>query len=548
MNPARTTSNDLPAARRAVVRETILRLKTDLLDVETGVLGASDRQLSRFIDTLAELGPVFSHFGRYLGNRYDLFRPEVCQGLLGTGAVNPLLAEDLERAYRRHHPETEASWLCKLRPEAERSSHLTHYYRWPGRPHLSLRLTNTEFLELWDTDQQLLDRLGPVSCQLWPHLPLKEVLGEFRESVAALRDLDGLAATYTNLANSERDRELLGSGEFTLPVVADEFCGPGILAVLEPAPGASAPTAHAAFAKLAEAGQSESTRIGLARDLCSLWLRHVLRGSWFPVDLTPANLGVDAEGNPSILGGPAALIDQETQEFLFRYLCAVAANQPDIAADVLISHIRPTRRAKDRQTVRDLLRQIIPFRDGQINKSGDHELFAEHVVIQLRAVRQAGYPIRNELLSFQQSFAAVARIAHELSPRRDTFKDALYEFRWTDSLTNLRNLFTLSAAASQGQAWLNLMMEIPEKMNQAAKGQGIAQGTYDRPEGRQARPAGAWISLLSHAFLILVLSWLVHAFLSHERSSPILLTLLVASIVGTGISMIRSLGRRDRSP
>jgi hypothetical protein len=263
------------------------------------------------------------------------------------------------------------------------------------------------------------------------------------------------------------------------------------------------------------------------------------------VDLGAANLGIAADGSPAILGGPLAIVNRESQEFLFRYLCAVAANQPDVAAEVLVGNLRPTRRAKSLEEVRDLFRQIVPFRDGQINKSGDHELFAEHVLVQLRVVREAGYELDSELLAFQQSFATLAQTVHDLSPRRDTFKDAIYEFRWTDSLANFRNLFSLSTAASQGQAWLNLMMEIPERMNLASQGRGIAPSTSASSSRERPRPASAPLLLLAHGFVLLLLGWLTHTVLTRGGESLFLPTLLILSILALSVSMIRSVFPSD---
>jgi len=540
-----TSSSDLPATRKGMVRGAVIRLDTELLSVQSGVLGTSEKQLARFIATLAELGPVFSQFGRYLGTRYDLFRPELCQAFLETGTVSLPDAEDLALAHIQEFPEATSSWLSKLRPEAKRSDHLTHYYRWPGQPHLSLRLLNPAFLELWETDQHLLVRLAATANRLWPQTTLKDVIVPFRERIEQLMDLDALALSYSHFGELARENDMVGSKEFSLPEAAEEYCAPGILGVIEPPSSARAPTARAAFERLWEAEQSDSARIGLAHDMCVLWLRYALRGSWFPVELNPENLGVSAKGSPAILGGPLAMVSNESQEFLFRYLCATAANQPDVAADILVSHLHPTRRAKSLEEVRDLFRQIVPFRDGQINKTGEHELFAEHVLVQLRVIREAGYPLDSELLAFLQSFATLAQTVHALSPRRDTFKDALYEFRWTDSLSNLRSLFSLRTAASQGQAWLNLMMEIPEKMNLAAQGRGLAHPAPHPSAKEPSKIARSFFILLSHAFVLLVLAWLVHSFLAHEQGSAVILSLLVVSIIGVSISMIRSLLARE---
>ena len=104
--------------------------------------------------------------------------------------------------------------------------------------------------------------------------------------------------------------------------------------------------------------------------------------------------------------------------------------------------------------------------------------------------------------------------------------------------------FTLGTAVSQGQAWLNLMLEIPEKMNQAAKGQGLAQPTHPQATSGRTKPTGTGLITVTQGFVLLVISWLVHSFLAQESPPGLPLTLLVAAIIGVSVSMIRSLLRR----
>jgi len=532
------------AIRKDVVREAITRLRTDYLRIPPSSVGTTTKQLDAWRATLSGLGPVFSHFSRYLGTRHDLFHPETCEALLHTGMIAVSANQRLAETHQLHFPDSDAASLTNLRPDKDRCDHLTHYYRWPGEMHLSLRLLNPEFLALWDADQKLLELLTAPAKQLfWATIDLKEVIADFRSTVEEALELDTIAQTYRNLAPIEQQDQQGDFGVFALPEVDDEFCGAGILGLREPPPDSPEPTAHAAYSQLLTNGSGHA-RTDIARDLCVCWLHQALRGTWFPVDLTVKNLGVAKGGKPAFLGGPVATIDRDTQDFLFRYLCAVAASQPDTAADILVSQLNPTRHAKGIEEVRDLFRQIVPFRDGQINVNGDHELFAEHILIQLRVIREAGYPLRPELVNFQRSLASVARTAHALSPRRDTFKDALYEFRWTESLNNLRNMFTLGSAMKHGQDFLNLLMEIPEKMNLAAQGRGPAQSSFAPNQERTPKRSSKAL-LLAHISPLLIIAWLFHSLLKYGEGSPLIETLLVLSSIGISISLIRCLSNRE---
>ena len=79
--------------------------------------------------------------------------------MLETGTVAVLANQQLAEAHQIRYPDSDAASLTHLRPDKDRSDHLTHYYRWPGEMHLSLRLLNPEFLALWDADQKLLELL-----------------------------------------------------------------------------------------------------------------------------------------------------------------------------------------------------------------------------------------------------------------------------------------------------------------------------------------------------------------------------------------------------
>jgi len=192
------------ALRKEIVREAISRLRTELLHIPPISVGTTAEQLDYWRGTLSELGPVFAHFGRYLGTRHDLLHPEVCEALLQTGTIAVSANQRLAETHQLRHPDSNAASLTNLRPDKDRCDHLTHYYRWPGEMHLSLRLLNQEFLTLWDADQKLLELLTAPAKQLWATIDLKEVIADFRSTVEEAVDLDAIGQTYRNLAPIEQ--------------------------------------------------------------------------------------------------------------------------------------------------------------------------------------------------------------------------------------------------------------------------------------------------------------------------------------------------------
>ena len=82
-------------------------------------------------------------------------------------------------------------------------------------------------------------------------------------------------------------------------------------------------------------------------------------------------------------------------------------------------------------------------------------------------------------------------------------------------------------------------------MNLAPRGREIACPAPHPSAKEPSKIARSFFILLSHAFVLLVLAWLVHSFLAPEQGSAVILSLLVVSIIGVSISMIRSLLARE---
>jgi predicted unusual protein kinase regulating ubiquinone biosynthesis (AarF/ABC1/UbiB family) len=458
--------------------------------------------LDDLIAVLSRLGPVFSHLGRYLGSRPDSFRPEHCLHLRQTGSVSMLSAEALQPYFADFFPEAMPPWILNLREDAGRSDHLIHVYRWRTQREISFRLVNPKFAEAWPADRLTLPFVEHPARKLWPAAPFGQIISQFERCVERGLDLEREIQCLAYF-ESHQQQPAAAHPRFVLPQIADEFCCPGMVAIREPSLAVGSHPLHEQKYEdeTGESSKPTPAQLDVTRLLCLTWLHHALKFSWFPESPAVANVAVTATRQIACLGGSIASLDREIQDVLFQYLGAVASNRPDEAAELLLTVFRRRKNATDFETVRDRFRQLVAFRDGGWGRIGQQESFAEYVLIQWRIATESGYEAPEGLVPFVRSFWEIAAISHAVAPQRDVLRDTLDEFRWIVAFDKLRGLFTPANLASHGQEWINLMMEMPEKLNTIAshtRSQEAAGETF----AKGSAPKNQWPAVLAHAFVL----------------------------------------------
>jgi len=518
------TSQTQERSRKRVIRDEVDGLFQKLVVLPGGINGQVGEEVTLFSESLTRLGPVFIALGDYLGTRADLLRPEICQSLgrQHLAAFAP-------------PPKPPEIWAGTLSPEPEQSTPLFHVFRWRGQPDTFSRILNEQFLADWEEDQKYLKLLLPAMKHLWPAQHHLGTLSNFQSHVERTIDLKSTKEQHQRFLEGHKDVPFTNTSQFQLTKIAGEFCAPNMISFIE-----STDSSHQTLREVVESNEAGSLGINTAKNLCLSWLTHILKGNWYPEEPSLRHLGLTSKGSLVILGGTLGSLSPETQDFFAQYFRMVASNQPDQASELLTNVLKPTRQAKSPREIRDLFRQIVPFRDGQINSASKHELFAEHVLCQWRIIVESGFRATSDQLAVIRSFSMVAHLVHRLSPHRDTFKDSVYEFRWNESLSDFQNLFTLGSALKQGQDWLSLMMEFPEKMKTFTGDSGLPRTPEETRAPQKPKQPSALLLIVCHLSVIGIMAWLLVTLLDHPKSNSLLIGPVILTVIGTSISLLRS--------
>jgi predicted unusual protein kinase regulating ubiquinone biosynthesis (AarF/ABC1/UbiB family) len=501
--------------------------------------------LDDLIAVLSQLGPVFSQLGRYLGSRPDCIRLEHCLRLRRTGGVTMLSPEALQPYFSDFFPASMPPWLLNLREDPRRSDHLIHVYRWSPQPEISFRLVNPNFAEAWQIDRLFLPLVEQPARNLWRAVPLGRIIRQFELCVQRAFDLDREMQCLNDFDSFELLPSPVHPG-FVLPKIADEFCCHGMLAIREPPLAAVGSQPLHESESVDTAGESYEATPALlefTRNLCLTWLHHALKLSCFPEAPTAANVALTATRRIACLGGPVASLDREFQDALAQYLGAVASNRPDEAASTLLSIFSPGKKAADFETVRDRFRQVVPFRDGGWGRIGQQETLAECIFVQWRIATESGYEAPEELIAFLRSFWEIAVISKDVTVQHDVLRDALDEFRWIDAFDNLRELFAPATLAHHGQDWINLMMEMPERLNARSKNQKPSPAASTPTQKPESLSSPLWIVASAHAFVLAAIGTLLVKLAEAQVGNQSLFLAGFGAFTMVGLSLLHSIRR-----
>ncbi|HSL23713.1 MAG TPA: AarF/UbiB family protein [Vicinamibacterales bacterium] len=406
-----------------------------------GRLGADEDYGRRLREALTDLGPVFAGFGRYLGSRADL-APRRTRAELATipdegqalpfASVAALVRAQLgarpERLFFEFHrdPVAVGSWT---------QSHLA--WLAPGVPAL-VTIVRPDAADELDIDIPLLPLLAP-----WIDVPaglLAAAVADYELTVRRRLDQKHQAASLTSLAADARS-----GGGFDAPACYRDHCAPNVLTVerLVGEPLDAQPRG-------AEA---------LARRVTAAWLRQAFAGNVVPYDFGPRDLVVIDER--LVLTGGALEPHSSVERARFAaYLSAVASDDPDAAANWIVEGASPSPAVESR--LRRLLRQAVPFREGEW--SGDDRL-VQHVLVQWRVARNAGWPVSPHHLHLYRGLQAVAQIAHDLAPDVDTLLRALEDERLRIGLSQAGELLSPRYAVATLDRAIQELADLPQKFD-----------------------------------------------------------------------------------
>ena len=502
----------------------------------------------RLRKALESLGPVFSAFGLYLSSRVDLLPVRVCLDLARIvgqvettpiSTVRALIAEEFACLPEEVYADFEDI------PFESRLMFQSHYAVLENGTAVTVKVINAEWQEQYELDLELLPLLKvAVSSEDWGSIPIENAIEDFRHTLQEQIDLIQEVKAIEELAEDANRFELL-----RIPLVMKDHCSANVITI-ERFSGRSLQDIMAPFDGR-ESGEyvtrgTTSEDLGfdlndLAKRLCLVWLRQVLLGSWFPVNLYPANIVVLSNKQIAFTGGEFARLPSDTKKNLWHYLIATSTEDPEKACACLLGEMMADGRAFDEEELQHRFREIVPFRDGGWSTDGDNRSLAEHLFVHWQVVSKRGLRPQRHLLAFYRGLFQTAAHGQRLSPYSDPLLEGLQEVRMVEMLGQFRDVLGLSQLSDNLDRYVVMMMGLPQKLDEAltlvaeSSARLKLQGTGVAGHHRQNNSSAVMIALLfvlgAFALLSHHLTLLGIAGAWFERVSAIVFVLLGALLL-----------------
>ena len=457
-SPAAHLASSGPRDRRRTVEERLAAAGPPSADRRTpppeGRLSSDEYPVTRLGATLADLGPVFASFGRYLSSRIDLVRRRDALVLAAIpDRATPMTAAQVDACVARELGTPLERRFFEFDRAASDVTLWTERHRaWlaPGVPVL-VTIVRPDAAEWLARDVPLLPLLHP-----WFDVPPDSLAAAVDDFALTLRRRLDQTHQVAALATLAADASVHGG--FSAPVCYRDHCAPGILTLEKPA-GA---TFHDIMADESNTDAARAAAEQRAKRLATAWLRQALLGRVVPFDFGPRDIVADADRIVLIGGAFEPHTSAERSHFL-SYLDAVAADDPDAAAAWVVgASARDAPDPSGEEMLRRRLRQAVPFRDGEW--SGDDRL-AEHLLVQWRMAREAGWSLTPHHLHLYRGLLATTRMTTQLAPHEDSLLSALQHERLQMGLAEVRDLLDPGAVGARLDRLLQGMVHLPQKLD-----------------------------------------------------------------------------------
>jgi len=402
---------------------------------------------------LGDLGPIFSAFGRYLATRVDLLAAADCLELetiaddsapLPSASVRQLIQQEIGCAVE------EAFLSFESEPFESCLLHQLHHARLlQNGMSVVVKLVRPDATSQLLCDLDLLDLLEMVIEGPARGAVFKSAVADFAVALRQQIDLAGEAKALETLRRDAEDFEML-----RVPEVLHDLSTASMLTI-EHLPGT----------RLDDLSKAVD-RQGVARLLCSAWLRQALMGHIFPVEPCPANVAVISDKQIAFTGGVFSSLSGDSQSNLWNYLIASAGDSPDQACSWLLREVRRNALPGADEDLRHRFRQVVPFRDSGWYSNEDTNHLIEHLVVHWQAAINCGYVPQLHLPSFCRGLFAVTRLAQQLSPETDPLLEGLQEARLLESVARMREMFSVQRLGDHADRYAGLMMAMPQRLDQ----------------------------------------------------------------------------------
>ncbi len=419
-----------------------------------GRLGADDYPMPRVRTVLVDLGPVFASFGRYLSSRIDLLARRDSLVLSSipdrATALTPAVVETWMA--RQLGAPLEQRFFAFNRDAHDVTLWTERHHAWiaPGVPVVVLVVRPDA--ESWlESDVPLLRLIQP-----WFDIAPDAFAAAVEDFASTLRrrlDQTRQAAAFATLA-ADASASLRGFGA---PVCYRDHSSAGVLTLERP----TGVTLGDLMIDDAELTTTPDVGRSYAARLASAWLHQALAGRTVPFDFGPRDIVVDAE-RLVLVGGAFEPQTSAARVRFLGYLNAVAADDPDAAAAWILDAAAPVDPDRREEALRRRLRQAVPFRDGEW--SGDDRL-AEHLLVQWRMAREAGWPLATHHLHLYRGLQIMASLATRLAPFEDSLLAALQDERLEMGLAQARRMGDPATVVSTLDRLLQEMVQLPQRLD-----------------------------------------------------------------------------------
>jgi ubiquinone biosynthesis protein len=429
-----------------------------------GVEGPRSRRLRA---ALEGLGPVFSAFGLYLATRVDLLSAGDCLELAAipdrATPATPAATRDVFSRGIGYVPE-EAFAAFEAQPFESRLLSQSHRARLPNGTPVVVKVVRPEVEQGFLYDVELLHLLeGALDGVAHGGESFRSAAADFVAALGQQMDLTHEAQALETLARDAEAFELL-----RVPEVQRGLCAPHVLTVEELTGGRlDAPESPAAGPGARRGLPNGLDRTGLARLLCSVWLRQALLGHVFPVEPGPANIVFLSGRRVAFTGGLFASLPAEPQSNIWNYLIATAAENPDHACSCLLREVRRAGPAGGDEDLRHRFRQVVPFRDSEWHRDEDQiNHLIEHLVVHWRSADACGYVPQPHMPPFYRGLFAIMGSAQQLAPESDPLFEGLQDVRLLASIEQARKMMSLDQLGDQMDKYAAMMMGLPQRLDE----------------------------------------------------------------------------------
>jgi predicted unusual protein kinase regulating ubiquinone biosynthesis (AarF/ABC1/UbiB family) len=486
--------------------------------------GPQETHSHRLCKALESLGPVFSAFGIYLSSRVDLLPVKACLDLarlVDQVETTPIAAVRQLITQEFGCPPEEIYSAFEEVPFESRLMFQSHRALLENGTAVTVKVIHPEWQEQYEFDIKLLPLLKVAfSGDEWGNLSIENAITDFRDTLEEQIDLIQEIKAFEELAQDERDFELL-----RVPVAFRDLCS-SKLTTIEQLPGLCLQDMIALFERRGSGEHSTTDVVSgdirfdandLARRLCLVWLRQVLLGSWFPVELHPKKIVILPNRQIAFTGGEFARLPSDAKKNLWQYLIATSTEDPDKACSCLLGEMIQEGRPFDEEELRHRFRGIVPFRDGGWSTEGDSRSLAEHLFVHWKLANERGLRPQRHLLAFYRGLFQTTAQARRLTPYNDPLRDGLQEVRAIEILAQFRDMLGLSQLSDNLDRYAVMMMGLPQKLDEvltlaAESGARVRlQSAQEIGHGREQSSSAVAIALLFVLAAVVLLSHHVSA-------------------------------------